>query len=255
MNKTTISLFLLLLAVSPLQSGVPAVQTQFEQANRLYESGRYHEALDLYQQISAAGVRSWKLFFNLGNCCFKQERFLEAKVFYLKARKIRSADSAIAHNIAIVNRKFRDRQAPARNDFFSRLDAAAEAALTVNALALLLLALVFPLNFFIFRLQRKARSRVTVYGLAISLLLAAATALYLRHRITRLEAVRIAVVRAEKSELRSGPGVDNTVLFEVHPGLEVRIGDRRRDWCQVAATPVSGSQVAGWIETNQLLPI
>jgi len=48
--------------------------------------------------------------------------------------------------------------------------------------------------------------------------------------------------------LRSGPGEDNTVLFKVNPGLEVRIIDRRGEWVQVTAS----ERIAGWIEKKRL---
>ncbi len=62
---------------------------------------------------------------------------------------------------------------------------------------------------------------------------------------------RSAVVWEEDAQLRSGPGGDNTVLFKVNPGLEVRIIDRRGDWVQVTAS----ERIAGWIEAKRLVLI
>jgi len=55
------------------------------------------------------------------------------------------------------------------------------------------------------------------------------------------------MVRAD-SELRSGPGENNTVLFKVNPGLKVKIIEKSRSWVQVSAS----SQVAGWVEEDRL---
>ena len=50
------------------------------------------------------------------------------------------------------------------------------------------------------------------------------------------------------SELRSGPGTGNTVLFDVSPGVTVRIIEKNRDWVQVSGS----SEIAGWIRAESI---
>ena len=67
-------------------------------------------------------------------------------------------------------------------------------------------------------------------------------------RVNKFNRNKLAVVIVKESKLRSGPGTANTVLFDVSPGVTVRIVDNNRDWVQVTAS----SEIAGWIEKNNI---
>ena len=115
----------------------------------------------------------------------------------------------------------------------------------------LLLRAALALNVLLFRLLTRGGRRRLCYGLAFALLLF--LGLGACHVSRRVGAARrdMAVVAEAEAPLRSGPGEDNTVLFKVNPGLEVRIVDRAGAWVQVAAS----ERIAGWIERKRLILI
>ncbi|MBN2345038.1 MAG: SH3 domain-containing protein [Candidatus Aminicenantes bacterium] len=226
------------------------VQDDFDLANQRYEEGRYAEALALYGGVEKQ-IRDWKVHFNIGNCHFKMKNYVEAKVSFLRARRMRPLEPAIARNIAMANRHFRDDVARPRPDFITRAGQWLESALSLDALGVLLLAAVLVLNACLFRLLTRGRNKALAYALAFSLLAAAVLGAYLRVRTAALGRSEVAVVVAADARLRSGPGEDNTVLFQVHPGLEVRVIDRLGDWIQVTAS----ERIAGWIEIKKLVLI
>jgi tetratricopeptide (TPR) repeat protein len=238
-----LSLCLVLLAAT----GSAAVNDDFSAANAHYQAGRYREALNIYQQINRQ-LTSWQVLYNIGNCYFKLDQPLAAKIHYLRARKFRPLDSSISRNIAIVNKNFKDVIAPETPDFISRAVQVLHAAIGLNTLSLLLLAAILLLNLFLFLFMKKGRNKKLIYGLAFSLSLSLALGAYHANRVASLGQTSIAVVSAGNSVLRSGPGESNTELFKINPGLEVRILDRNRDWVQVSASV----QVAGWIELKRL---
>lgn len=242
---------ILFCAAALLAAGLRAgAREDFSAANRAYEQGRYAEALPLYLQ-AARQARDWQVPYNIGNCYYKLGRYLSAKVYYLKARKLRPLEPAIARNIAMTNRHFRDDASLPAPDFVTRSLQRLESLVSMDTLSLLLLLAVLLLNVFLFRLQTRGRSRKLLYALAFSLLLAAGLGACHVGRSAAMGRSRSAVVWEEDAQLRSGPGGDNTVLFKVNPGLEVRVIDRRGDWVQVTAS----ERIAGWIESKRLVLI
>ena len=222
----------------------------FAAANRSYREGKFAAALPLYLEVNRR-VSDWQVLFNIGNCYYKMERYLSAKVYYLKARKFQPLDAAIARNIAMSNRHFRDVVNLPEPDFISRSIQLLESKLTLNGLSVLLLLAVALLNACLFLLQTRGRNKKLLYALAFSLLLSAGLGAYHLSRTAALGRSDVAIIWEEGSELRSGPGEDNTVLFTVNPGLEIRIIDRSGDWVQATAS----EHIAGWIEVKRLVLI
>jgi tetratricopeptide (TPR) repeat protein len=226
------------------------VEEDFAAANRDYQEGKYPAALELYLNVNKQ-VSDWQVLFNVGNCYYKMERYLSAKVYYLKARKLRPLDEAIARNIAMTNLHFRDVVALPEPDFITRTIQLLEGKLSLNALSILLLLAVVLLNACLFLLLTRGKSKKLLYTLAFSLLLAAGLGAYHASRTAALGRSHSAVIWEEDSQLRSGPGEDNTVLFKVNPGLEVKLIDQSGAWVQVTAS----EHVAGWIEKKHLVLI
>ena len=222
-------------------------QQDFAAANREYEQGGYAEALAIYRGISRQ-VTDWKVLFNIGNCHYKLENYLSAKIYYLKARKLRPLEASISKNIAMVNRRLPAAAAPVGMDFVSRALQVLEARLSLNALSVLLLLAVLLLNISIFLLLTRGKNKKLIYAAAFTILLTLVLGAYHVQRVAALGRSAGAMIMEESSLLLSGPGEDNTVLFKVDPGLEVQIIDRYRNWVQVTAS----SQIAGWIELKRL---
>jgi len=238
-----LSILLLFLATA----GSASVKDDFSTANSQYGAGRYEDALKIYLQINGQ-LTHWQVLYNIGNCYFKLDQPLAAKIHYLRARKFRPLDHSIARNIFIVNKSFKDVIVPETPDFISRTLQVLEAKLSLNTLSTLLLAAILLLNIFLFLWLKKGHNKKIIYGFVFSLFLSLALGAYLYNRVADQRQTSTAVVSVENSVLRSGPGESNTELFKINPGLEVRILDRNRDWVQVAASP----QVAGWIELKHL---
>lgn len=228
-------------------SGRAATKEDFSDANNYYQAGRYGDALKIYLLINRQ-LTNWQVLYNIGNCYYKLNQPLAAKIYYLRARKFQPLERSIARNITVVNKNFKDVIAPETPDFISRAIQVLEAGLSVNTLSLFLLAAVLLLNIFLFLLLKNGRNKKIIYGLAFSLLLSLALGSYQYSRAAGQRQTSIAVVSEENASLRSGPGEDNTELFKINLGLEVKILDRSRDWVQVSAS----SQVAGWIELKRL---
>jgi tetratricopeptide (TPR) repeat protein len=222
---------------------------RFDQANRLYEEGKYPEALNHYLEIEKAGSH-WKVYYNMGNCFYKLNQPVRAKIYYLKARRLEPFEPSIQKNIEIVNQQLKDKVPAPQPDFISRLLMRIESILSLNILSIALLVLVVIFNGFVLLLIKKRKNRFILYGVSFSLILVLLFTGYHIHRVDQYNRRDTAVIIKEDAQLRSGPGENNTVLFKVNPGLEVKIIDwvGNKKWLQVSAS----AEIAGWIETESL---
>lgn len=230
--------------------GFAGAREDFAAAHRAYGQGRFREALALYQSVERE-TGDWQALYDIGNCYYKLGDFLQAKVYYLRARRLRPLEPAIARNIAMTDRHFLDDARLPAPGFFVRARQRLESWVIMDLLSALLLLAALALNALLFRLLVRGGRRKLYYALAFALLLF--LGLGACHVSRRAETARrdVAVVAEAEAPLRSGPGEDNTVLFKVNPGLEVRIVDRAGAWVQVAAS----ERIAGWIEQKRLILI
>jgi tetratricopeptide (TPR) repeat protein len=224
-------------------------QDRFNRANQLYEQGNYAGALALY--LETGNIAShWKVFYNTANCYYKLNQPVQAKIYYLRARRLEPFDPSIQKNIEIVNKRLKDDIPSPTPDFISRVLMRIESVLSLNLLSIVLVVMIVIFNGFVLVLLRKGKNRFILYGVSFSLLLAILLAGYHIYRVGKYNRRDIAVVTQENTQLRSGPGENNTVLFKVNPGLEVKIIDRsgNKQWLQVSAS----AEIAGWVEASRL---
>ncbi len=227
--------------------GQQGFQEGFDRANRLYEEGKYTEALEIFQEVEVKGAH-WKLFYNMGNCYYKLNHFVKAKIYYLRAEKLRPFEPSIQRNIEIVNKRFKDQITEEEPDFIEKVVRRIETLISLDFVSVVLVISIFALNLFIFLLIRKGKNRGLIYGISFSLIIALLVFGYHIYRAEKQNLKNTAVIVKENSELRSGPGETNTILFKVNPGIKVKIIDKSRDWFQVSAS----QQVAGWIKESSI---
>lgn len=222
---------------------------RFTEANRLYQEGQYAQALSIYLDLDQKGTH-WKLYYNIGNCYYKLEQPVSAKIYYLRAQRLAPFEPLIQDNLDITNKHplLNDKTPNPQPDFISRLMLRIESILSLNVLSILLLLMVIVFNGFIFLLIKKGKRRWLIYAVSFSLVILLTIGIYHIYRVNKHERYDIAVIVAPDSQLRSGPGENNTVLFKVNPGLQVKIIEESRDWVQVSAS----SNIAGWIQSSNL---
>lgn len=248
--KTAVYLFMLVLPLAWTGSAINAAampQDRFDEANRLYEEESFGAALEIYREIAQTGD-NWKVFYNMGNCYFKLNKPVEAKISFLKAQRLQPFNNGIQKNIGIVSKVLNDKVPGPKPDFVSRVLLRIESIISLNVLSVLLLVTIVIFNLFLFKWLSKGKSRLILYGVSFSLVIALLVAGYHLTRVNKHNRRDTAVITAAEAQLRSGPGENNTILFKVNPGLQVKIIDSSRNWLQVSAS----SDIAGWIEEEKL---
>ncbi|MEN8153850.1 MAG: SH3 domain-containing protein [Acidobacteriota bacterium] len=226
------------------------ITLKFENGNKKFTENDYQEALETYLEIGKS-VSNWKLFYNTGCAYFKLNDFVSAKIFFLKADKLKPFNTSIRKNLEITDARLNNSIQIKDDDFVLKFIKRVETIFSINFISLLLLLFVLVLNYFLFVLIKRGRSRFILYGVSFSLILFMFISTYHFYRTGKAQKKEIAVVIKEGAQLRSGPGDNNTVLFNIGPGIKVKIINESVNWIHVSAS----SDIAGWIKSEAITKI
>ena len=220
-------------------------------ANDAYIAGEYARAEELYKKIVADHKESAKLYFNLANALFKQERLGETILYYHRALQLTPGDEDIRHNLAIAEALTKDRieQVP---EFFLKtwlrtvrnlLDCKSWTLISLAMLALgLVLALLFVLA------QPLAVRKAGFYGMVVALLFfVVATWFAASERRAMLDREQ-AVVMSSTASVKSSPDRSATDMFVLHEGTTLRVVGTLDEWSEI----VIADGKKGWIESSKI---
>ena len=232
----------LLAGVLLLAGSSPASEAQFEEANRLYETGRFAEAAALYRVAATNGV-SATLLFNLGNAHFKAGQLGQAMAAYQRSLRLDPRNPETRANLRFAREQANTQPPPLslRQRWMRRLSIGEWTALAAGALTLLLLLLTAR--------QLKPRAfagkplwiRFTTAGaLAGTFLLAMAA-------VDQFSDSRAFVITA-KAVVRNGPLEESPESFKAPDGTELRVHDRKGEFLEIETA--LGHK--GWIHTSDV---
>lgn len=220
-------------------------------ANEAYIAGDFARAEELYERIVADDKQSLKLYFNLANACFKQNKLGKAILYYNRALQLSPADEDVRHNLAIAESMTKDRidQVP---EFFLKTwmrtvrNTLSCRSWTIVSLAMLAATLVLGLMFVL--AQRLALRKGGFYGMLIGLLLFVVTTWFAASERRSMLDREAAVVMTSTASVKSSPDRSATDLFVLHEGTTLRIVGVLDEWSEV----VIADGKKGWIESDKI---
>ena len=241
---SSLFLALLLLASFPECSQAASSSAVFDAANRLYEEGKFAEAVSAYEKLGQAGQVSAALYFNLGNAYFKSGQIGRAIAAYRTAQQITPRDPDLRANLQFArNQTPSPTLSPSRSQrWLARLTLNEWTMLAAGALWLWLLLLA--------TLQWRPALRPVLRSYAFSLgVVGALLCLCVVAALRETRFTRIAIVVTGEATARYGPLAESPAAFTVHDGAELRVLDQKDDWLQVSAGP----RRIGWLRRDQTL--
>jgi tetratricopeptide (TPR) repeat protein len=242
-SRRLLLMVLFVLAVLPLHAA--DVVSGFEQANKLYEEGKYSLAAKAYDKLIEAGAISEAIYFNRGNALFKLGQIGRAIASYREAQELAPRDPDLRANLQFARTQARGGE-PYHEGIWQRyielLSINEWTALTVAAFwvffALLAVAQWRP--------DRSLRVWFLVSALAIVVPgISLACALNTDYFNTT------AIVVTGEAEVRNGPLDESQTAFKVRDGAELNVLDRKDDWLQV----LDASQRVGWVRQSQVIVV
>jgi len=218
----------------------------FNDANRLFEQGKYSESIAGYEKLIQSGTVSVPIYFNLGNAFLKSGQVGRAIAAYRKAEKLSPRDPDIRANLQFARDQASSGTPPKRDRWKSLIT-----KLSLNEWAVLATAAVSLCFLSLSARQWKRewrssfRGAVAVLGLTGALLIVCLIAAY------RYESEQISVVIVPEAVVRRGPFEESPSAFTVRDGAELTVLDKKDDWFQVA----DPAQRTGWMQGRQLMAL
>ena len=223
--------------------------TDFQQANKLYEQGNFKEAAAAYQALANRGIESPVVYYNLGNAWYKAGQNGRAMAAYLRAERLAPRDPNVRFNLAFVRSKVNAGKVSTGTAlqralrYFSVNEWTIAAASAFWVFILLLAVTEFRPGWRVL-----LRNWIVLAGL-LTLLVAAALigALY------DLSHAKPAVIIVPEAVVRYGPLEESHTFYTLHDGSEVRLLEDRPDNAWVKVEDGNGRQ--GWLKREQVLPV
>lgn len=233
------------LCLGMVQSLQANPEEQFQQANRLFEAGKYEEAANAYETVVEMGNYSANLFYNLGNAYFKLDQPGKALLNYERAVKLDRR-----HPEALSNRDF----VRARVGYHPSRPAALTRALrffSADTYTILIACGVWLSLFSVAGILLPSIRERSVFWLTLAcgagLLLVATAGVTLAWPATA-KGKEAMVTSSESARVLYAPAETANKLTDVPVGSGLRILDSNGEW----AYCVLSDGRRGWLKNSQL---
>jgi tetratricopeptide (TPR) repeat protein len=221
----------------------------FDQANRLYEQGKFNEAATAYQQLLSLGHKTATVYYNLGNAWFKAGQLGRAVAAYRRAQELAPRDPNVRFNLNFARKQVTGSDtAPTIpwKRWFGRL--------TVNEWTIVATALFWLWFALLIIRELRPALRPGLRTVTLIAAIASVVAMVSVGIVTYYSAARHeAVVIVPQTVVRLGPLEDSKVHYQLRDGSEIVVLDEKRfnpteSWLQVR----DGSRRVGWLKRDQV---
>jgi len=223
----------------------------FEQANTLYNEGKYQEAINNYLKISESGEHSASLYFNLGNSYYKLNQIAPSIYYYEKALLLAPGDTDIKNNLLYAQNMTVDAIDALPQTGFSRIFQKIIGKLSYNSWGILsiLFMVLFVTGFLLYYFsvyQEKKRLFfiISMFCLLISLL----SLSFSFSQYNYIQNQDPAIVFAKEIGVNAEPNNRSEEVFVLHEGTKVNVEDEMDDWKKI--TLADGK--TGWLPASEI---
>lgn len=229
-------------------------QPIFDKANELLKSGKYEQAITLYQQLEKQRQWSGALFLNLGISYQRIDSLGKAKYYYLKSTEFEETESKAQQALEYVNNQFSHQSAVLPKlpwDIATSWLQKNIGASTLLASAIIILnigVLLFIARWFIYWMPSYLKmGSLIIIGIALLLI---ATAFYTQYVSNRY---RMAVMVTENASVIEKPKAETAMVSQAFEGYTFTVDHTRSakypDWSYVRMS----NGLYGWIPTENIL--
>jgi len=202
-----------------------SVYSSHKQARDHYLNKNYSDASTLYQELVVRTPHNFSYLYNYASSLYRLEDPVQAKLYYLKALKVRPNDSDTKFNISLINKQVIDQQ------FLFQGHWVHVAGVSVYSI---LIAMIIGSAFVLMgviairrRQHAEVAKRFSVIFLFIWLMLVGVSV------SAWVLTPSYGVVMSEKVQVFSGPSKTQIPLFYAHEGAEFKVIETTEFWVNV----------------------
>ena len=232
--------------------GFSQTTESFKQANDLYNSGYYKEAINQYTSILESNQHSAELYFNLANCHYKLNEIGPSIFYYEKALRLAPDDTDILNNLGYAQKMTIDAIQEVPESGVSKLLNNTLNSLSVDGWATRSVGLVFLfvilfLGYYLSHSEAKKRLFFISSSLVLILLFTSLGLLFKKDSLDK--STHPAIVFAKETEVRAEPNLRAETSFTLHEGTKVLVvEDYNSDWSKIKL--LNGE--TGWMASSEL---
>jgi tetratricopeptide (TPR) repeat protein len=225
--------------------------TIFDQANTLYNEGKYAEAIDKYESILNSDMHSTELYFNLGNANYKLNNIAPSIYYYEKALMLSPNDKEIESNLTFAKNMTIDAIDNIPKVGFSRLinnvvnKYSTDIWAKIAVVGVILFVLLFLIYHFAYTSYRK---RLAFVISIISLFVACFSVVMAFQKERLVKKDNPAIVFVQESRVKSEANQISEEVFRLHEGTKVQVLETFEDWKKIQLTDNS----TGWIPSGDI---
>jgi len=226
-------------------------QALFDQGNKLYNDGKYAEAIDKYKAILETNNHSEALYFNLANAHYKLNHIAPSIYYYEKALQLAPNDKDIKNNLAFAKNMTIDAVDVIPDAGFSKLLRKVTDVLSFDNWAklavasVILFVLIFLVYYFTYSTFKKRLAFITSNAF-LFLAVISLTIAFHKYNVNKKD--KPAIIFAQETVIKSEPNNRSQELFRLHEGTKVQILDTVNRWKEIKLPDGK----TGWIENEDI---
>jgi tetratricopeptide (TPR) repeat protein len=224
----------------------------FTNANRLYNEGKYQEAIQSYESILNNGVHSSELYFNLANAYYKSNQIAPSIYYYEKAKQLSPYDKDINNNLSFAKNMTIDVIDNIPETGFSRMLKSITNTFNFDTWAVFSVVFVF-LFVLLFLAYYFSHSTIKKRLFFISSFIVLSFAILTLFLAFQKEAYNKndnpAIVFAQESNVKNEPNLRSETAFVLHEGTKVQILEMyNENWTKIKIA----NGKTGWISNDDI---
>lgn len=220
-------------------------------AEKAYDSKKYKEAIESYEKLIKDGYKSYQLYFNLGNACYRNNDIGKAIYYYELARKVEPNDEDIRINLGIASAKTIDKIDSKENFFISAVKTNLLSSFSTTTWAwLTIFSLGFSaILFFLFVNSGVLLIKRISFVLSCALFVSFFVTYFLGYSAVQARYEnKFAIILAKEIKIMNEPTAMAKVKFALHEGTKIRVVENNGDWLLIKLD--NGNE--GWVKVNDV---
>jgi tetratricopeptide (TPR) repeat protein len=224
----------------------------FDEANALYNDGKYAEAIDKYEAILDSGQHSAELYFNLGNANYKLNNIAPSIYYYEKALLLNPEDKDIKNNlVGYAQNMTIDAIDTVPQVGFARIINNVVNTFKKDTWAIMAIAgvMVFVILFLLYHFSYATTRKRIAFIVSVFSFFFACFSVSMAFQKDQLEKNdNPAVVFAQESRVMAEANRTSEEVFRLHEGTKVQVIESYEGWNKIKLSDNS----TGWIPSKDI---
>lgn len=227
------------------------VDSLFTTANDLYKNAKLEEAIEQYKKIESQDLVSSELYYNLGNSYYKLNKVGPSIYYYEKALKLDPLNQDVKNNLVFARRLALDNIEEIPKTVLQKFNANYLQKLSYNqwAVIVIVFSILGSLLFLLFYFAEVPLKKRFYFVTSIFSFLLLVTTLFITYNQYNFSKNnKVAIVFAEKTEVRNAPTLNSEEVFTLHEGTKVIVLDAVDNWKKIKLADGK----LGWIIADEI---